>query len=424
MKRTIVILILCLALALVLPVQAQPKPGDVFREYVWLPTMVKESVKFLRVGGRLDYKHAEEHMPRHFHHDGHLPIEDAFDLVHAIRAEMTLELVQSHEDTKGLALQINGHEWIDVPNLHSLPQPQSEYMLHTYPTVPIPLAHLKEGSGNTFKLKVDTTQRWNWPQNIFYGFIFRIYYDPAQKMDHRVAINGIQSGKRLREEQSLFLSGKGLSGIRRVDYIGRYEDFNWEGDGQYLQWHYHTHKGELHNHIGGADKPPFQVEWNTSWLPDQSEPVQITARIEQADGLIYLTETVPDLHLKRRYSVELCRPYEIPKNWVTRAGIFSAHFDVQGPLEKAQAFQVAWRSWSPCYARGIFINDHQIFDRQDPCYDYAEHLLTFENTNILHNGKNTITTGKTPLIDGKMVHGMEIQYPGVMVKVKYRTKNR
>ncbi|MFW6277366.1 MAG: hypothetical protein ACOC1J_01750 [Prolixibacteraceae bacterium] len=37
---------------------------------------------------------------------------------------------------------------------------------------------------------------------------------------------------------------------------------------------------------------------------------------------------------------------------------------------------------------------------------------------ILKHGTNSIKTGKEPLHDGQMVHGMEVQWPGIMVKVR------
>ena len=402
---------------------SQPQPGDVYREYIWLPTMVKESAKFLRVGGKLDYKSTEEHLPSRFHKDGHIPLPNNVDLEHALRAEVTMELVASHEDTKDLAIQINGRDWIGVPDLPNLPQPQSDYMFHAYPTVRIPLDHFKTGVGNTFKLRVDSTQKWNWPQNIFYGFTFRIYYDSVKKPHAEGNVGGIKKGNTLQEKQALYLIKKGKASILSVDYIGYYRDFNWEGDGKYRQWHAHPHKGQIRNHIGSANKAPFQVIWETAWLPDQNDPLRISARVQNSDSIFYMTPAVERLYLDRSYSVELYEPYNQPPNWVTRADTFSANFSIHRDLKSAKALQLAWRSWSPCYARGIFINDHEVFDREDPCYDYAEHLITLANPDILQPGENTITTGKTPLIDGKMVHGMEMQYPGVMVKVKYGHKS-
>jgi hypothetical protein len=41
---------------------------------------------------------------------------------------------------------------------------------------------------------------------------------------------------------------------------------------------------------------------------------------------------------------------------------------------------------------------------------------------VFKPGVNTLTTGKTPLIDGKMVHGMEVNWPGIMVLIQYEDK--
>jgi len=38
---------------------------------------------------------------------------------------------------------------------------------------------------------------------------------------------------------------------------------------------------------------------------------------------------------------------------------------------------------------------------------------------VFKPGVNTLTTGKTPLIDDKMVHGMEVNWPGIMVLIQY-----
>jgi hypothetical protein len=48
---------------------AQPEPGDVFKEYIWLPDMVAEEEHFLRVGGRLDFKINADHFPAEGHKD-------------------------------------------------------------------------------------------------------------------------------------------------------------------------------------------------------------------------------------------------------------------------------------------------------------------------------------------------------------------
>jgi hypothetical protein len=39
---------------------------------------------------------------------------------------------------------------------------------------------------------------------------------------------------------------------------------------------------------------------------------------------------------------------------------------------------------------------------------------------LLQPGRNVISAGKTPLHDGKMVHGMEVNWPGMQMLIQYR----
>ena len=68
---------------------------------------------------------------------------------------------------------------------------------------------------------------------------------------------------------------------------------------------------------------------------------------------------------------------------------------------------------------GVYINDQRVFDRQGPRYAYFLHRVTLEDLSMLRAGENRLKTGKTPKYDGKMVHGMEVNWPGVMVLIQY-----
>ncbi|MEM9673463.1 MAG: hypothetical protein AAF992_12765 [Bacteroidota bacterium] len=396
---------------------AQPQPGDVFRDYHWLPNMVKESGKFLRVGGRLDYSINPNHFPADAHQDGFIPLKQALDLEGAVKAEIVIEKILSHEGTRGLSIQVNNSEWLPVPEADSIPNPAYDYMHHFNPVVAVPLDLLNEGEDNTFRVKVDTTHYWNWPQNLLYGVTFRIYYDKASPFatdDSPLQINTTENGFHLS------LDAENVEGIQQVDYIGYYEDADWEGNGQYRQWHAHLHRGRLICHIGSSDTAPFTVNWNTEWLPDQPEPMKVYARVTTVDGLIYATPALNTLELpERNYSVKLYKPYDQPAKWVTRSGEFSSKFRISEDVEQASEYQLIWISWSPCYSNGILLNDHLVYSRQDPCYDAMLHVVNLENTDYLQSGENTITTLKTSLFQGQMVHGMEVQWPGIMVKVRY-----
>ena len=70
---------------------------------------------------------------------------------------------------------------------------------------------------------------------------------------------------------------------------------------------------------------------------------------------------------------------------------------------------------------GVWINDEKVFAREGPRYACFFHRVTLEDASPLRKGRNVLRTGRTPLHDGKMVHGMEVNWPGIMVLVRYRT---
>jgi hypothetical protein len=208
--------------------------------------------------------------------------------------------------------------------------------------------------------------------------------------------------------------------IEKIDLIGYYEDADMEGDGLYEQWHYSYHKCQIFNHIGTTTNPPYDCTWNTEWLPDQAERMKLAAFIHRADGFIYMTEPVDQLVLKREgMAVELCKPYMRPKGWFTRNGEFTQRFQIKGDLNQAVEARMVFRTWSPGYFNGIYINDFLVFIKEGPRYDYFEHNIPVTDLHAFVHGENILKTGKTPRYSGKMVHGVEVQWPGIMLLVKY-----
>lgn len=389
---------------------AAPQPGDLFREYRWTKEG-GDAGGSLRVGGRLDY--------------GGGPVELAydFDLDGATRVEVVVEKLLCHDGTRGLAISVNDHEWIKFPEAKGIPEPQWDYQHHTYPIVDVPLKQLNVGVGNQFRLRVDEEHSWRWPQNLIYGVHFRVYYDTERKPHPTGRLVSPFKNAKLGTKVELRAEASSPNGrIERVDFFGRFEDVNFEGDGVYTQWHYHYVRSQLAGNIGSANAAPWSVAWDTSWVPDQPCPVELAAWITDETGLTWFTEAVDGLTLDRGgSSVELCKPYDVPKKWVTRKGEGEEKFHIQGDLARATAAQLVWCSWSPGYMEGIYINDQEVFHREGPRYAYYLHRVTLEDLSMLKVGENLLKTGKTPKHNGKMVHGMEVNWPGIMVLIQYRT---
>jgi hypothetical protein len=397
---------------------SRPRPSDVFREYSW--TTEKFHVFSLKTNLFA------------------LPAEA--DLKDATQAEVVVELANQHMGFEGMAIRLNGNQWYPIRFPASSPQSPSPslWFHHWYPTVPIALTDLKEGKENTFEMKVpaecfDGKIHPNGNQPLvpwcpLYGLTVRVYYDPARKPHPtgKVLTPAPQSTVGLSVD--LTASAKSENGaIRQIDFIGRYEDVNYEGDGVYDQWHGHLFHGKITNHLGSTTQPEGRVTWDTSWVPDQPGPMEIAARITDATGLIYMTEPVGGLKLVRPgLSVELCKPVDVPRSftgcqygeWVI-PGVRSQKFTVKGDLSKildARYVIASWGNQKEC--PGYTINGVLLQDKPAGAdYYYNLSMPQIRPLTALKAGENTFST---VVAKGRMP---DIYMPGVQVLIRYQTGN-
>lgn len=288
------------------------------------------------------------------------------------------------------------------------------YQYFSYPSVPVPLEHLRQGE-NSFEFTCDRQICFNfgWGQWGAYGVTFRIYYDEA-KPHATGRIVDPAPGTLFGDSLRILLETDDLT-VEQVDFIGLYEDFDYEGNGIYRQWHYHYRYGEMVRHLGTATGPPYALTWNTDWVPDQDEPVRLMARMRNTDGIYYMTETVDDLYLTRgSRSVVLYKPFDVPGSWQTRAGnrhhckVFVPH-----DLRRATAARMVLTTWSGGHARAIGLNDSTIVFSVGGthAYSYDEREVPLD---LIRRGTNQFFTYATT-----EAHGIEVLWPGIVLEVQY-----
>lgn len=389
--------------------RAAPQSGDVYREHHWRP-----EGKWQRVTG----PEAEDERAKRFLPNAVNRIEIA-DLQGAVKAEVVLEMLLCHGGTIGKQIRVNGGRWIPIPESPLIPgeagqgPPDTEYQSMRYPVVPIPLDALAEG-GNTFELTCrggSALGGW-WPQWILYGATFRIYYR-GDKPHATGRIVSPASGAAIGENATFEVAVEEGATIERVDLLGCYEDFNWEGDGDYRQWHYRTLYGKLQSHIGSATEAPYRVRWENAWVPDQSEPIQAMARIVDRSGLCCLTPVVEGLRLDRPYRVALCKPYAVPRRWSTRAGA-TDECKVDVPtLAGAVAARITVCTWNGVAAREIGINGRKIIENLGKNHDLGYDSFPVP-LGLIREGTNTLYT-----FSDTEEHGIEVQWPGMVLLIRY-----
>jgi len=397
-------------LGLASALSAEPRPGDVFREYAWRP-----EGKWQRVTGpEVTDPRAKRFLPNAVNE---IEIDD---LDQARKVEATIEMLLCHGGTAGKRIRVGGGPWIAIPESDLIPgrsgqgPPDLEYQSMRYPSVEIPLDQIRQGT-NTFEFtcSAGTALGGWWPQWLLYGVTFRVYYEPSKPHATGRIVRPAE-GDVLGDAPLFEAAVTGPEPIERVEFIGLYEDFNWEGDGAYRRWHGRPLFGRLYNHIGTADTAPHRVTWDTAWLPSQSEPIEVMARIVGQSGISAMTPAVGGLRLVRPYSVKMCKPYDVPKRWSTRAGqTHSCKVDVPGPLDKAIDAKVIMVTWNGVAADEIGINGRKVVGNVGKNHDLShdEFAVPLE---LITPGANTLYTSSAT-----EHHGIEVQWPGMVLFVRY-----
>ncbi len=385
-------------------------PGAVFREYKWNGPWVNAG-KWQRVTDpNARHEGAKKFLPNPVNS---INIEN---LAGAVNAEVYIELLQCHAGTYNKRIRVNGNQWLQIPETAGVPGNNPEcYQTMTYPVVDIPLSHLKTAE-NTFELTTggQTCHDFGWGQYLIYGITFRIYYSKS-KIHPKGEIIFPSSGSSIGENPSITAKAHSSFGIKQVDFIGYYEDFNYEGDNIWHQWHYNYHYGKIQHHLGTAASPPYSITWNTEWIPDQEMPISIMARITDNNDICYLTPAVSNIDFVREgRSVKLYKPYDLPEKWVSRAGkTRSCKINISDNLSKAASAKMMLVSWSGKHAEAIGINDKKVVTNIG-----LDHDLSYDEINVpldyLQSGSHTPYT-----YSSTEHHGIEVNLPGIALKIAY-----
>ena len=399
--------------------RANPGPGDTYREFTWLPEGKGPKSRWQRITGP-DTKNerAMRFLPN--------PVNKVLvtDLAQAERAKLQLELLQCHVGTIGHAFRINGGDWVRIPPSSAIPgklgasdgHPQ-QWQSMRYPSMPVAVGALKEGENTLeFTCKPGFGLGSNWPQSLINGAILRVYYGAAKShVSGRITVSPPRDPATA-GVQLTFALEKDSPSVDRVDYIGHYLGFDWRGEGSYLEWHYNFRRGELTRHFGGADRAPWSVHWDTSWVPVQSAPVQVMARITDSTGLCHLTQPIPlaDLNPPKGQRVQLIEPYAIPPRWHVRANRrMGCKVRFPDDLSRLREVRVILCSWNGHGADTIGINDTVMVADIGRNHDLSYDVLTVPIGAIKPGENEFVVTSKTK------EHGIEVQWPGFVVLARF-----
>ncbi len=385
-------------------------PGAVFREYHWNGPWVNAIVWQRVTDPGATYPGAKEFLPN--------PVNsvEINDIDGAVYAEVCIELLQCHAGTTDKRIRLNGGEWLSIPEAINIPGGKPHrYQTMTYPVVEVPLHCLRSGT-NTFELTAGDSG-WGWGQFLIYGVTFRVYY--AATIAHPTGqVTFPTEGTTLTENPTITAEASSPAGVKRVDFLAFYEDFNFRGDNVWRQWQYVYRYGEMQHHVGTATHSPFRVMWNTEWVPDQDKPMKLMARITDNNGVSFLTPAVDNVALERTgRSVKLCKPYDVPERWVSRGGnTHRCKVNITEDLERATAARLLLVTWDGKLTDAIGINERKLVKNIG-----GNHDLSFDEIPVpleyLKPGVNEPYT-----YSATEHHGIEVNWPGIGLKVAFESK--
>jgi len=394
---------------------AGPEPGDIFREFTHNYDKSPGS-HFSELDPECKREFEEGSS---FHNKPRMvPKELDIDLEGAIKAEMSVEYWGGHIGTSEQKFKVNGHDWIYVPQPQGTPtDPETYYRTVLGASVAIPLEQLKHGV-NAFQFTCGAQIRYgfDWGMYWIYSFTVRVYYDKSKPHPDGRIISPV-SGDAIRESPELVAeTSSANSVIRQVDFIGYYEDFDWEGDGIYRQWHYQTRYGILHKHIGISTTVPYKLIWDTAWVPDQDQPIRIMAKITDGNGICTMTPAVDNLSLARQdRSIRMYKPHEVPERFGVRVGNrMTCKIHVPDDLSNARDARLILSTWSADHADEIGLNDRILVERIGVVHNYSYDAIPVP-LEIINRGINTFH-----IFANTEHHAAEVNWPGPVLMIEFR----
>jgi hypothetical protein len=327
---------------------AAPRTGDVYREYA---THSRGDRDWRVTDPQATPERARAYLPNPV-----LTLE-IDDLRGAIRAEAVLDRWGGHLRTTDKRIRFNEQEWIQIPEISTVPglERAPYYYSQDNPVVPVPLDHLREGT-NTFQGTCGVVEGYNWGQWGLYSLILRVYYDPKSRDHPAGRIRHPAQAESLQENPRVTVEARAAQGVARVDVLAWFAGYDEDGDGEFAGWHSAYHQplrgapADLSEHVGTAWREPYEVIWNTRWVPDQAPgAIKIVARIQDSRGLWSVTPVVEGLSLERpNSSVRLYRASDVPERFGVRAGQSmkcAIPLPADARLDRATQAVLALRTW-------------------------------------------------------------------------------
>jgi hypothetical protein len=348
------------------------------------------------------------------------------DLDGAIRAEVMLDRWGGHLGTTNPAIRFNSREWLRIgPPCRDAESGLSDnYYFQDNPVVPVPLEHLKVGK-NLIEGTCSHRKAGGWGQWGLYSLLLRVYYDPAIKRHPRGRIVLPRNGQTIEENPTITLEVD-EGEVDRIDVFAWYEGYDENGDGHFRDWHGGWFQPDRDTpatwagHVGTLLAAPFQITWDTSWVPDQTPgEIRLVARLRDRNGIWSVTPEVSELTLHRpAEKVALYRPVDFPPEFGVRVGQRRStrirlpdNYDATAVIRASLHYRT-WHGWDKHHAPYRLNDFARLHEGKNHHYHYHVHVI---DPAILRPGENSFE-----VYSETEHHMLEVLWPGPALIIRTR----
>jgi hypothetical protein len=357
------------------------------------------------------------------------------DLQGATRAEAVISLWGGHVGTRGKQIQFNGRTWLPIPEYdtsNGIPAGVAGelYLNQVNVAIPVPLDQLVQGTNTFTGTNTGQNPKYSffWGMFGWYNLMIRVYYDPAQKPHPTGYISSPANYGIMTEDPTITASVSG--NVNRVDFLGYYYGYDTDGNGKSTDYHYDYHllspsdpNFDIHNHVGTATSAPWQVTWNTRYVPDQvAGGVKLMARIRDNSGIWYCSPEVVNLSLTRTgTSVQMFQVTDLKERAWAKGDVGDVTNSVDVPsitgITEAVYHMRSYNMIDPDKDPGQY--DYRRFNSlsEGPygfSYYYSYDIRPL-STDLVVQGANTFSY----YFSGGNHHGIEILWPGPALMLRY-----
>jgi hypothetical protein len=345
--------------------------------------------------------------------------EDLFGLQ---SSELYLEVWGGHPGTANKRFIVNGKQIYPLGDDGT----EEKHCAYSYPVVPIKVEHLVSGQ-NALQFACDRGKTF-WGHFIIDEAAVRCYLKPDHPDLKKNNLQDFEARIQLQSQDSMLSDSVHISlsyperyekSIISVEYFGRYDGFDDNGNKLDNDWHGYTHDRKYVNHIGRVTSPPFEINWDTSMILSQTGPMALKALVHLKGGFHYWTEVLDGLAFPAdRNKVELYKCDAMPKPFWSRASnLQTATINLPRNLANVESARLMIRVWDGgegTVAEHFKINGNPYSITSGR----ANHDLVFTNVEVdinhLKAGENTLT-----LLSDTEHHGIEVLLPGPCIVLRY-----